>query len=172
MAHHAKEQPASSAAHRTPAATPGTANGKAPRELRLNVTSDPANLATVRRACEAFCIECGLGEAAAGEVGLVVNESMANITRHAYDGATDKPVSVVAKWDARANGVTIILRDWGSGFNPASVRPKQDPLQPGGLGLVCIRCLMDEVHYAPQPDGMLLTMTKHKKQGGGGVPKK
>ena len=163
MAHHAKEQPASSAAHRTPAVAAGTASGKPPSELRLNVTSDPANLATVRRACEAFCIECGLGEAAAGEVGLVVNEAMANITRHAYDGATDRPVSVVAKWDARANGVTIILRDWGSGFNPASVRPKQDPLQPGGLGLVCIRCLMDEVAYAPQPDGMLLTMTKRKK---------
>ena len=134
-----------------------------PRPLRLNVTSDPANLATVRRACEAFCLECGLSDAAAGEVGLVVNEAMANITRHAYDGATDKPVSVACEWNAAADGVTITLRDWGSGFNPASVRPKQDPMQPGGLGLVCIRSLMDEVQYVTQPDGMLLRMTKYRK---------
>jgi len=129
----------------------------------LNVSSDPANLASVRRACEAFCVECGLGDAAACEVGLVVNEAMANITRHAYDGAYDKPVSVACDCDAAEGAVTITLRDWGSGFNPASVRPKQDPMQPGGLGLVCIRSLMDEVQYVTQPDGMLLRMAKYKK---------
>ena len=133
------------------------------RVLRLNVTSAPANLATVRRACEAFCIDWGLSESAAGDVGLVVNEAMANITRHAYAGAVDKPVSVTGQWDAAAQAVKITLRDWGSGFNPASVQPKRDPTQPGGLGLICIRCLMDEVDYAPQPDGMVLTMTKRKK---------
>ena len=133
------------------------------RALRLNVTSDPAYLATVRRACEAFCVEWGLGEAAAGDVGLVVNEAMANITRHAYAGATDKPVSVTGQWDAASQSVKINLRDWGSGFNPASVQPKQDPTKPGGLGLICIRCLMDEVRYEPQPDGMLLTLAKRKK---------
>ena len=137
---------------------------KAPaRMVRLNVTSDPVHLATVRRALEAFCLDWGLGEAAAGDVGLVVNEAMANITRHAYAGATDKPVSVTGKWDPAKESVTIVLRDWGSGFNPVSVQPKRDPTQPGGLGLICIRCLMDEVDYAPQPDGMVLTMTKHKK---------
>lgn len=137
----------------------------APRDLRLDVTSDPANLASVRHACEAFCVACGLDEAAAGDVGLVVNEAMANITRHAYAGATDKPVSVTGHCDCDrgAAGVTITIRDWGTGFNPESVRPKQDPLQPGGLGLVCIRRLVDDAVYAPQRDGMLLTLTKKRK---------
>ena len=36
-------------------------------------------------------------------------------------------------------------------------------MQPGGLGLVCIRSLMDEVQYVTQPDGMLLRMTKYGK---------
>jgi serine/threonine-protein kinase RsbW len=139
-----------------------------PRELRLDVTSDPANLATVRHACEAFCVECGLDEAAAGDVGLVVNEAMANVTRHAYGGATDRPVSVAGRCDCDCDGgrggaVTITIRDWGTGFNPESVRPKQDPTQPGGLGMVCIRCLVDDAVFAPQPDGMLLTLTKRKR---------
>ena len=55
--------------------------------VRLNVTSDLVHLATVRHALEAFCLDWGLGDAAAGDVGLVVNEAMANITRHAYAGA-------------------------------------------------------------------------------------
>ena len=134
----------------------------APPDFRLDVSSDPAHLSTVRRACEAFCTQCGLNDAAAGDVGLVVNEAMANVTRHAYDGATDKPVRVTGHWDAAKRAVIVTIRDWGPGFNPSSVRPKQDPMQPGGLGMVCIRCLVDEAVFAPQGDGMLLTLTKKK----------
>ena len=131
--------------------------------LRLNVTSDPANLAEVRRACEAFCIQCGLDGCAAGEVGLCVNEAMANVTRHAYGGATDRPVAVTGWFDGKA--VHVSIRDWGNGVVPPS-RDKYDPLTPGGLGLVCLRRMLDGVVYTPQPDGMLVTMTKFKKTGG------
>ncbi len=141
-------------ASRAPAKSP-------PRpELRLKVTSDPAHLADVRHACEAFCVEHGLGLAAAADMGLCVNEAMANVTRHAYGGATDQPVVVTAHFDGRA--VTVTLRDWGNGVNPSDVEPKQDPLAPGGIGLVCLRRLLDECVYTPQPDGMLLTMKKGK----------
>lgn len=134
---------------------------KTGERLELNVTSDPANLAPVRRACEAFAACCGLGEAAVGDVGLVVNEVMANVTRHAYGGATDRPVRVTA--ERTADGLRLTVRDWGTGVNPASLPPKpRDPAQPGGLGLICLRQLMDDVAFAPQPDGMLLTMVKRK----------
>jgi serine/threonine-protein kinase RsbW len=127
--------------------------------MELNVTSDPATLAQVRLACERFCVAAGLSEAVAGEVGLVVNEAMANVMRHAYAGATDRPIRVTAE---RVDGaVQLTLRDWGSGVNPASAPAKpRDPLRPGGLGMVCIRSLMDQVTYEPQADGMLLRMTK------------
>ena len=131
----------------------------APGRLRLSVTSDPAHLAEVRRACEAFCVECGLDAEATGDVGLCVNEAMANVTRHAYDGATDKPVEISGWFDGGA--VHISVRDWGSGELPPS-RPHFDPLTPGGLGLVCLRKLLDDVVYTPQPDGMLVTMTRRK----------
>jgi serine/threonine-protein kinase RsbW len=128
--------------------------------LRLKVTSDPANLAPVRRACEAFCVACGLDAAATGEVGLCVNEAMANITRHAYSGATDQPVEVSAWF--KDGAVHVELRDWGSGQLPPPPRDKKDPLTPGGLGMVCLKELMDDIVYTPQPDGMLVTMTKRK----------
>lgn len=132
--------------------------------LVLNVASDPTNLAAVRVACEAYCAAAGLDECAVGEVGLCVNEAMANVTRHAYDGATDRPVRVTAeKIDAGA-AVKIEIRDWGKGVNPlAQQRPKRDPLRPGGLGLICLRELLDEADFSPQPDGMLLTLVKRKR---------
>jgi anti-sigma regulatory factor (Ser/Thr protein kinase) len=131
----------------------------APRPLRLNITSDPANLALVRHACEDYCQRCGLSSAATADVGLCVNEAMANITRHAYAGAHDKPVELNGWCDA--GGVHVSIRDWGSGELPEP-REKRDPLTPGGLGMVCLRQLMDDIVYTPQPDGMLLTMTKRK----------
>ena len=104
-------------------------------------------------------MQCGLDASAAGEVGLCVNEAMANVTRHAYQGATDKPVEVCGWCDG--GGVHIAVRDWGNGTLPPR-RIQHDPLTPGGLGLVCLRKLLDDVVYAPQPDGMLLTLTRRK----------
>lgn len=129
--------------------------------LDLNITSHPRELAPARRAVEALCASCGFAEEQVNDIGLCVNEAMANITRHAYAGATDRPVKVHVEF--AGDLLTITLRDWGVGKDPTCAPPKHDPLTPGGLGMVCLRSLLDEVHFAPQPDGMLLTM-KHRRR--------
>ena len=158
-----------------PESQPGGTTTDPSGRLVLNVTSDPANLAPVRRACEAFCRGQGLDDAAAADVGLCVNEAMANVTRHAYGGATDRPVEVTAEAldragnavpdaDPRAAAVRVTLRDWGPGVNPLSLPAKErDPMRPGGLGLVCLRQLVDECMFEPQRDGMRLVLVKRKK---------
>jgi anti-sigma regulatory factor (Ser/Thr protein kinase) len=128
--------------------------------LCLEETSDPARLAPIRRAVEAFCTSCGFDEKAVGEVGLCVNEALANITRHAYGGAIDQPVRIDASFVQDMLEVTI--RDWGNGKDPTLSPHKHDPLTPGGLGMVCLQALMDEMTFQPQPDGMLLTMKRRK----------
>src|SRR5215469_8921610 len=60
-----------------------------PSQLHLRLTSDPAHLAPVRHQLEEFCASCGFFEGACGEIALVVNEAMTNVTRHAYGGAHD-----------------------------------------------------------------------------------
>ena len=165
------DQPDSSQAA---AAAQAAAAPAARQPLVMRVLSDPAQVAPVRKAVEALCLDCGLGPEAAADVGLSVNEAMANVIRHAYGGATDRPVAVSGECecDAAANRpvVRITIRDWGgrpagnggnSGADPLA--PRYVPGIPGGLGLVCIRGLMDEVTYTPQPDGMLLTMVKRKQ---------
>ena len=116
----------------------------------------------VRRAVEAFATKAGLSEAAAGDIGLVVNEAVANVIRHAYAGRHDLPIAVHA--DCDASSIRVTIRDWGNGVNPQDLpRPPRDPLTPGGLGLICLRELTDGAVYSPQPDGMLLTLTKKRK---------
>ena len=96
-----------------------------------------------------------------GDVGLCINEILANVIRHAYNDRMDQPIAVRA--EVRDDELTIEIRDWGNGVDPSSV-PQQpyDPLTPGGVGLICIRELMDQVTYHPQPDGMLTRMIKRR----------
>ena len=127
-------------------------------DLHLNVTSDPENVSVVRRAIEEYCMKAGFDAKTTGEIGLVINEAVANIIRHAYREAPNKPIEVEAQFGGDILRVT--LRDWGNGVDPSRKPDKTDPLTPGGLGLVCMRKLMDETRFVPQPDGMLLEMKK------------
>lgn len=132
-------------------------------QLRLNITSDPANLADARRAIEQLCAENGFPESVGADLGLCVNEAMANIIRHAYGGAKDRPIEIRA--DADGQQVRVTVRDWGNGVDPlelpANTKPK-DPLKPGGLGLLCMQQMLDKFEFQPQADGMLLEMVKRR----------
>ena len=134
------------------------------RRIELKVDSHPANLAPVRKAIETFASDSGFDEKSVAEIGLVVNEAMANVIRHAYGNRTDRPIQVTASADGRQ--IAITLRDWGSGIDPSTLphRP-HDPNTPGGVGLICLRQWMDEVSYVPQSDGgILATMIRRRKR--------
>jgi serine/threonine-protein kinase RsbW len=132
--------------------------------ISLRIKSDPAELAPTRVAIEKLCTECSFGSRDCEEIGLVVNEALANVIRHAYDGQNDRPIEVTASVERDVAKVEI--RDWGKGVNPDDLPPSpaaSNPLVPGGLGLVCMRRMMDSVVFIPQPDGMLLRMTRTKR---------
>jgi serine/threonine-protein kinase RsbW len=129
----------------------------------LKVDSHPANLAAVRKSIETFAQGGGFDEKTVAEIGLCVNEAMANVIRHAYANQTDKPIQVTASSDDRQ--ITITLRDWGNGVDPSTLPQRAyDPTTPGGVGLICLRQWMDKVTYARQSDGgILATMTRQKR---------
>jgi anti-sigma regulatory factor (Ser/Thr protein kinase) len=149
---------------KAPRGSAAMANGN---RFELKIASDPANLREVRHRIETFAEAAGMPKQACDELGLVANEAMANIIRHGYGGAKDQPMLITAevvKVEANGNAVKLSIRDWAQPFDPASLpRSKTDPLKPGGLGLVCMRKLMDDVQFARLSDGMLLTMVKRVK---------
>src|SRR5258706_1415578 len=132
-----------------------------PAPLVLKITSDPATLASTRRAIEMFAAQCGFDETARGEIGLVINEALANVIRHAYQGATDQPIELSAQ--RTDDGMSLTVRDWGLGVNPLDLPPKKhDPMKPGAVGLICMRQMMDDVQFQKQNDGMLLSMSRSR----------
>jgi serine/threonine-protein kinase RsbW len=159
-----------------------------PGPLRLETTSDPVVIADVRRAVEGMAERAGFDAKAVADVGLCVNEAIANVIRHAYAGAAGRPVVITADVQQAAGGgagghrppphampscglsdcpptcLRVTIRDWGNAVDPSKLPPRApDPETPGGLGLICLRELMDSVVFTPQPDGMLLTLTKRKR---------
>jgi anti-sigma regulatory factor (Ser/Thr protein kinase) len=134
-------------------------------KLWLKIPSDPANLAEVRRAVEKLCAQSGVDQRGCDEIGLCVNEAMANVIRHAYGGRIDRPIEVAV--DATGAVVRIRIRDWGSGVVPTDLPPAAgdcEVLKPGGLGLICLTRMMGQVVFTPQPDGGMLLEMVRKKQ--------
>ncbi|MFN4244310.1 MAG: ATP-binding protein [Tepidisphaerales bacterium] len=138
-----------------------------PARLHFRLTSDPAEVKPVRLAVEKWAVSLGWADDEAGELGLCINEALANVIEHAYGFEAGKPIEVWAEMVEA--GVEVRVRDWGSGVDPSRLPPKpRDPMTPGGLGLICLREMMDRVEYAPQPDGgVLLTMVRYRRGGRG-----
>lgn len=133
-------------------------------KLTINLSTDPTLLGSARTAIEKLCATHKFAPKCCEEIGLVVNEALANVIRHAYSDVKDGPIQIdVAVLDGE---LTIKMRDWGKGVNPDELPPSAasvDPLKPGGLGLMCMRQMMDSVVFEPQPDGMLLIMKRKRR---------
>lgn len=132
--------------------------------LELRLVSDPAAVGRARHAVEEFARRCGLDEQACQDLGLCLNEAMSNIIRHAYNGATDRPIEISA--ENQPEHFRLRLRDWGNARTPPlQASADHDPMTPGGLGMICLCRLMDEVKFEPQPDGMVLHLVRRKSNG-------
>jgi serine/threonine-protein kinase RsbW len=119
--------------------------------LRLDMTM-PGDVREVSPAVErimGLIGEMGCAPASHFEIELAVTEALANAVEHGCRHDTGKLVEVCVECD-RARGVLIIIRDPGTGFDPAAL---PSPLQgeriysEGGRGVFLINQLMDEVRY-------------------------
>jgi len=133
----------------------------APNRMHMKMLSHPATLAPMRVAFEAFTERAGFNHADRGQIILVVNEALANVMRHAYNGATDKPIELSA--EDTGDSIRIDIRDWGNGKAPQPSH-KHDPETPGGLGMVCLKQFMTQITFKPERDGMTLTMIRNKRE--------
>jgi anti-sigma regulatory factor (Ser/Thr protein kinase) len=91
----------------------------------------------------------GLGSKDLWAVQLATEEACSNVLVHAYAG---KPGRLEVEVVEEPEGIQVVVRDWGTAFDPESV-PEPDltlPLEErkvGGLGVYMMRKLMDEITY-------------------------
>ncbi|MFP5502554.1 MAG: ATP-binding protein [Candidatus Sericytochromatia bacterium] len=88
---------------------------------------------------------------------LVVTEALTNVTEHAYEG--DEGMRVELAVIHEADALTIVISHDGHDFDPASqaepvMREYLAERRVGGLGLLLMKKLMDEVEYSTGEDGV------------------
>jgi serine/threonine-protein kinase RsbW len=135
--------------------------------MHIRQATFPGRLDQIEAICrlvDESALEAGFDSAASYACQLAVAEASENIIKHGYgvDGKGSIQVSVTG----RAEGLTLELRDEAPPFNPAlsptiSHLDEDDP-PVGGLGLLILHRVMDEIRYERLAGQNHLTMIKRK----------
>ena len=137
-----------------------------PRQpVKVSFYSCPSHLPVIRAALEKMCELLGFDHDASGAVVLSVDEAMTNVIKHAYDGATDKPIDVelIPTGQDEPAGLEIRLLDRGRQIDPGKIKSRDlTNVRPGGLGVHIITECMDVVEFSDRQDGgTMLRMVKN-----------
>ena len=129
----------------------------------LNITSETANLCTVRKLVNDFACDCGLDQPEVELIVLGLDEACSNIIRHAYRGDSGRRIRLVC--DKLSGRIRFRLRDFGTPCDPSmlSIKLLERPLgcsRVGGLGLHFIRKAFDEIRFVPKEKGTELVLIK------------
>lgn len=83
------------------------------------------------------------------EIRLAMREALNNAIRHGSNLDPNKRIQLTYRCDPR-DGLWVMIRDEGGGFDPAKVPDPTTPEnldRPGGRGVFLMRNLMDEVEF-------------------------
>jgi serine/threonine-protein kinase RsbW len=139
-------------------------------QLHLESNADALCLvrATLQRATEVVHFQ----EADCRAIVRSVDEALANVIRHAYEGREGQPIEVTCRrlWrstEADApSGLEIILTDSGIAADPKKLRGRPlEEIRPGGLGLHFIKQSMDVVEFRRKKGKNQLRMVKYLVRG-------
>jgi len=139
------------------------------QSIQMTLPSDPRQICVARRAVEAFAAREGFWKEQAEQIGLALNEALANVIAHGYGGETDQ-VIVVSMEIAHVEGrrcLRLVVRDYGRHVDPECIKSRDlDEVRPGGLGVHIIKTVMDRADYrCISEGGMELTMLKFADEG-------
>jgi anti-sigma regulatory factor (Ser/Thr protein kinase) len=130
----------------------------------VRITSETAQVATVRAAVLEAARAIGFAAAEVSAVALAIDEAVTNVIRHGYEGCSGQPIEVVIDRVEREGrpALQVTIRDFGRQVDPAMIVGRDlEDVRPGGLGTHIIRTIMDEVEYSRRdPTGMQLRVLK------------
>jgi len=138
------------------------------RLLRLELPSDPEILCVVRSAVMRLAEELGFPAEDCRGLTRAVDEALANIIRHAYDGRPGQPIELLCRrlQDRAGNkeraGLEIVLVDHGTAADRKKLCGRSlDDVRPGGLGLHFIQDGVDVMQYTSDSRSNRLRLVKY-----------
>jgi len=110
--------------------------------------------------------EAGLAEREASRCQLAVDEACTNIIEHGYEGEDRGLIEVAC--EGEEGELVITIQDWARRFDPSTVpEPKLNTsvegIGIGGLGIYCMRQIMDAVEFSYEHGGNKLVLVKRKE---------
>ena len=107
-------------------------------DVRLTMPARPEGVAVVRQALAGMADALDFDAAVLADMKMAVSEACTNVVVHAYDHADG---FIEVEMAADEHGLTIRVRDHGSGIQPGAERTREVPAL--GLGLPLIAALSD-----------------------------
>ena len=112
---------------------------------------------------ENVCEELQLDTHVAMKLQLAIEEMVVNVISYAYPKGTVSDISLTVEADGRE--LTLVLSDSGVPFDPTAKDEPDldvDPMdrQQGGMGILIVKNIMNEVSYQRLGDTNQLTMKK------------
>lgn len=116
----------------------------------LTVPARIDRLRLIRHMISIATAEFRLGDVAAGNLMLAVDEACQNVIRHAYGGETSEKLIVTVQ--RSRDRLVVLIRDFAAPVAVETIRPRDlGDLRPGGLGTHLMRSCVDDVRFLPTP---------------------
>jgi anti-sigma regulatory factor (Ser/Thr protein kinase) len=130
---------------------------------RFEMASDVRYLPAVRGAVGALTAAIGWDEAECRAIVLALDEALANIIRHAYQGRSDGPIELECR--ESADGLEVSMLDSGEPPDMSRICARETGSEePGGLGTHIIRDVLDSVSYQRTESGNQFLATKRLRK--------
>ena len=129
----------------------------------LTFKNEEKELNRVAEFMEGVCDELQLDMHVAMKIQVAMEEMVTNVIFYAYPEGTTADITLTAESDGKE--VTFVLSDTGKPFDPtakedADIESNPMDRQQGGMGILIVKNIMNEVSYQRLGDENRLTMKK------------
>lgn len=129
----------------------------------LTFKNEEAELARVAEFMEGICDELQLDMHVAMKLQLAIEEMVTNVIFYAYPAGSSADITLSAESDGKE--LTLVLSDSGKPFDPTAKEDADTEINPmdrdqGGMGILIVKNIMNEVSYRRLGDVNQLTMKK------------
>ena len=130
---------------------------------QLTFKNEEQELSRVTEFMETVCDELQLDMHVAMKLQVAMEEMVTNVILYAYPEGTSADITLTAESDGKE--VTFVLSDTGKPFDPTAKEDADLDVNPmdreqGGMGILIVKNIMNEVSYQRLGDMNQLTMKK------------
>ncbi|MBO4802504.1 MAG: ATP-binding protein [Bacteroidaceae bacterium] len=131
--------------------------------MKLTFKNEEQELSRVAEFMESVCDKLQLDMHAAMKLQLAIEEMVSNVIFYAYPEGTNADITLTAESDGEE--LTFVLSDSGKPFDPTAKEDADLDVNPmdreqGGMGILIVKNIMNEVTYQRLGDTNQLTMKK------------